>query len=205
MGNSAVVVDNHKVLEHMDDMSRMLSGRDPKIVVFAHKQHEREISKAFSSGLNPETGRRWDARKHSYPWKILSHTGNLRASVSSGFGIKTMDGRLKVFGKVRDGHYLGRYTRGGGGDILGAHKPIVVVAGSVLFGRKTGRSEARFKPKQHGYLSSRGKIVLHGGGTKLRSPASSGTTPPRWFFGLGQMAKFRTKRFAQREVKKVFN
>ena len=202
MNKTGVVVDNHKVLEHMDDMSRMLSGRDPRIVVFAHNQHEREISKAFSSGLNPETGRRWDSRKHSYSWKPLSRTGNLRASVSSGFGIKTRDGRLKVYGKVRDGHYLGRYTRGGGGDILGASKPIVVVAGSVLWGRKTGRSVAGMRTKTRKGIT---RTRLHGGGTKLRTAASSGTTPPRWFFGLGQMAKFRTKRFAQREVKKVFN
>ena len=202
MNKTGVVIDNHKVLEHMDDMSRMLSGRDPKIVVFAHKQHEREISKAFSSGLNPETGRRWDRRKHSYPWKPLSRTGNLRASVSSGFGIKTRDGRLKVFGKIRDGYYLGRYTRGGGGDILGAHKPIVVVAGSVLWGRKTGRSVAGMRTRtRKGITRSR----LHGGGSKLKTAASSGTTSPRWFFGIGQMAKFRTKRFAQRSIKKVFD
>lgn len=198
-----VSVDAKKTLDSLDKISDLVSGANPKIVIMAHREHQKEINRAFSSKQNPQTGRSWPRRKHSYPWPLMEHTGTLKGLVLSGFGIKTSDGRQKIYGKVRAGYYLGGYSRGGGGAFLGAHKPVEEVAGAVFFGRKRARSAAGWKPKAHGYLRTRGQMILHGGGTKLSDPASTGTTPPRPFFGFGQMAKFRVRRFADRLIKEA--
>ena len=194
---TGVTVDAKEVLKHLGEAGNLISGKDPSIAVFAHKQHTKEIAGAFASKRAPG-GARWASRRHSYPWELLNHTGTLRGMLLSGFGVKTRDKRMKVFGKVRDGFYLGGYSRGGGGSIMGARKPAALVAGAVMHGRKSGRSAA-------GMRTSGGRSKFHGGGSKLKTAASSGTTPPRPFFGFSQMARFRVRRFAAREVKRVFN
>lgn len=194
----SVHVDARNVLKHLAKASEVVSGKDPDIAVFASKQHESEIDRAFQSKVAPSTGRRWDPRRHGYPWTMLEHTGTLKGALLSGFGIKTRSGKMKVFGKVREGFYLGGYSRGGGGSLLGAHKPVSLVAAAVMFGRKNARSAAGMR------AGKGGRSFLHGGGSRLKSGASTGTTPPRPFFGFGQMAKFRVRRFAQRRIKQVF-
>ena len=194
---TGVTVDAKEVLKHLGEAGDLLTGKDASIAVFAHKQHTKEIAGAFRSKRSPE-GAQWPPRRHSYSWGLLNHTGTLRSMLLSGFGVKTRDKRMKIFGKVRDGFYLGGYSRGGGGSVMGARKPSVVVAASVMYGRKMGRSAAGMK-------TSGGRSKFHGGGSKLKTAASSGTTPPRPFFGFGQMSRFRVRRFAAREVKKVFN
>jgi len=206
-----VTFHGEEALNHLEATNALLSGTDPRIVLFAHKQHTAEIDKAFLSGRSPE-GPRWAPRRHPYPWPLLKRTGTLRGMLLSGFGIKTKDGRQKIFGKVREAFYLGGYTRGGGGGFTTelnrkypAHKPGIVVAASVLFGRKKARSAAGYKKQIHGYIRNRGRITFHGGGTKLDDPASTGITPPRPFFGFSLMAKLRVRQYARREINRVFN
>jgi len=200
-----VKVDAKEVLEHLDSMADLIRGGDPRIPVFGMNELKKETRKAFSSRINPGTGRSWPPRRHSYPWPLLHHTGTLQGFITHGFGIKTRDRKIKLFGKVRAGSYLGGYSRGGGGAFYGAHKPIELVAGAVMYGRKKARSAAGYKKQVHGYIRNRGRMTFHGGGTKLFDSSSTGTVPPRPFFGMGQMAKFRTKRYAQRIIKQVFN
>ena len=206
-----VTVDAKEVLSHLAASSDLLSGKDPRIVIFAHNQHTLEIDKAFLSKRSPE-GPRWAPRRHPYSWGMLTRTGTLRGMLLSGFGIKTKDGKPKIFGKVREAFYLGGYSRGGGGAFTSelhrehpAHKPGIVVAASVFFGRKKARSAAGYKKQIHGYLRNRGRITFHGGGTKLDDPASTGITPPRPFFGFSMMAKLRVRQYARREINQVFN
>ena len=198
---TGVTVDAKEVLKHLGEAGDLLTGKDASIAVFAHKQHTREIAGAFASKRDP-SGARWAPRRHSYPWELLNHTGTLRGTLLSGFGVKTKDKRMKIFGKVRDGFYLGGYSRGGGGSVMGARKPSVVVAASVMYGRKHGRSAAGMKTSTRKGIT---RSKFHGGGSKLKTAASTGTTPPRPFFGFGQMAKFRIRRFAAREIKQVFS
>ena len=197
---SGVTVDADEALRHLEQAGDLISGQDSDIVRFAHKQHQRETEQAFQKKANP-AGTTWPRRKHSYPWPLLENTGTLRNLITHGFGIKTRDKRLKLFGKIRDSVYLGGYSRGGGGAITGARKPGIVVAGAIYYGRKRGRSAAGYRTTtRRGVTRTR----LHGGGSRLRSAASSGTTPPRPWFGFGQMAKFRIKRYARKRVKRVF-
>jgi hypothetical protein len=188
-----VSYDAGKTTEHLQDMQDLVSGVNPSILVFGKDQLDKEMQRAFRQKTDPE-GTSWPRREQSYPWDLMNKTGTLKASVRAGFGIKTKSGRPKLFAKVVDAFYLGTYTRGAG------HKPLILVAGAVHFGRKRARRAAGW------YSRTRKGTTTYrytAGGSKLRRAASSGVVPPRKIFGMGQVAKFRLKRFAQRELKKA--
>jgi len=192
-------------MKNLDEVQDLIEGKRKDIMRYGRAIMKSETQRAFSSKRDPGTGRPWPQRKHSYPWPLLDRTGTLKDIVDFSYGIKTKDGKLKFYGKVEEGFCSGNFTRGGGGIALGARKPWIVVVGAVHFGRKHGRSTARWKRKAHGYLSSRGKMVFHGGGSKLYSGASTGRVPARPIFGFGRSARKRIKRYAEKRIAKVFD
>ena len=138
-----------------------------------------DIRRAFDKHADPSTGRAWPPRTRTYPWEILERTGTLKGMVDAGWGLHTRDRIPALFGRVRDGSYLGGYTRGGAQQ----HKPTQVVAGAVQFGRKKARSSR---------------------GTRLRgaSPAT-GITPPRPYLGFSRSSRDRFKQEILRQLKKA--
>ena len=166
-------------LKQVDDMEKLIRGTKPDIMRYGRSLMRSETARAFASKADPNTGRAWPGRKGAYPWPLLKHTGTLMASLDWGYGIKTKSGRPKFFGKVREGSYLGAYNRGAG------PKPLVVVAGSVFFGRTKARSTK---------------------GTKIRSRKPlTGATPPRPFFGFSRSSRKRFARYAEKRLAKAFD
>lgn len=172
------------VMKNLDEMEDLITGKNRDVMRYGRAIMESETRRAFSSKADPTTGRAWASRQGSYPWPMLKHTGTIFSALDWSYGIKTRDRKLKFFGKVKDSYYLGGYTRGGG------HKPTIVVAGSLYFGRTKARS---------------------GKGTRIRAPSGAGfaspqtgKTPPRPFFGFGRSARGRIKRYAEKRLAKTF-
>ena len=192
-------------MKNIEDFEKLLDGRNRAIMQYGRNEMKKETLRAFSSGTDPGTGKRWAPRKESYPWPILRHSHQLYGTLAWGYGIKTKDKRLKFFGKVKDGFAKGAFTRGGGGVALGARKPYILVAGAVHYGRRRARSAAMWKPKEHGYLRTRGRMVFHGGGTKLHGTGpSTGKVPARPLFGFSRSARKSIKRYAEKRLARVF-
>ena len=199
---TGIHVDADECMKHLQQAEDLISNKKPDILVFASKQMKKDSDAAFRSKTNPQTGRRWSARKHSYPWGLLTRTGTLKGLMNFGWGVKTKDKKHKVFGKIADSFYLGGYSRGGGGAFLNAKKPGIVVAGAIFYGRKRARSAAEMRTRTRNGIT---RTWLHGGGTRLRTAASTGVVPPRPFMGIGQMSRFKVRRFAQGKLKRIFN
>ena len=204
MVTTGVRIEAGGVLKNLETLLKRIDGRDRAIMRYGRRLMESDTTSAFTSGRSP-TGRAWKKRKHSYPWPILRHTGTLQDIVEFSYGIKTKDKKLKFFGKVKDGVCSGAYTRGGGGVAMGAQKPWIVVVGAIHFGRQRARSTARWKRKAHGFLRTRGKMVFHGGGTKLEGTGpSSGKVPARPLFGFSRSSRKQLKRYAEKRLARVF-
>ena len=200
---TGVHVEAGKCLEHLQEGEDLISNKGkPHILMFASEQMEKDSERAFRAKVNPQTGRRWPARSGSYPWGLLTHTGTLKSLMSFGWGIKTKDKRHKIFGKIKDSFYMGGYSRGGGGAAFGAHKPGIVVAGAIFYGRKRARSAAGMRTRTRNTIT---RTRMHGGGTKLGGAASTGVVPPRPFMGIGQMGRFKVRRFIKTKLKRIFN
>lgn len=154
-------------------------------------------TRAFSTRSDPTTGKRWPARRHSYPWPMLQNTGHLKSLLSFGYGVKmTKTTNPRLFGKVREGSFTGGYSRGGGGQAFGAQKPNIVVVGAVMYGRRFGRSVAHWRPKK------RGGMEFHGGGSQQEGrAASTGNIPPRPLFGFSRSDSRQFARAWERAIK----
>ena len=202
---ASVTVEMGGVITGLAEIQDLIAGEKRDIMQYGRSLMKSETERAFSRKADPETGRPWPRRKHSYPWPLLNHTGKLQNIVEFSYGVKTRNGKAKFFGKVEEGFASGNYTRGGGGISLGARKPWIVVVSAVHHGRKRGRSSAMWKPKQHGYLRTRGRMVFHGGGTRLQTGSSTGNVPPRPIFGFGSSARSRLRRYAEKTIAKVLN
>ena len=181
---AGVHVEMDGVMKNLDEMQELIEGKRRDIMRYGRSIMKSETKRAFSSKVDPHTGRAWAARKESYPWPLLKHTGTIFAALDWSYGIKTKNRRLKFFGKIKDSYYLGGYNRGGG------KKPTVVVAGSLHYGRTKARS------------TSGTRIRARGGG--FASPLT-GATPPRPFFGFGRSARKRIKRYAEKRIAKAFD
>ena len=155
------------VLNALDNMGDLVSGKDRDIMKYGRAIMWGETQRAFSQKVNPNTGRAWAPRKHEYPWPLLVHTGELFKSLSTSYGIRTRDKKLKLFGKVDD------------------DRESLIRAGAVFFGRSKARSSR---------------------GTRLRGVSpTTGTVPPRPFFGFGRSARQRIRRYAERRLKRTFD
>jgi phage gpG-like protein len=164
-------------MKSLDEMSALIDGRNRDLMRYGRAIMKQETHRAFSAKVDPNTGRPWAPRQGSYPWPLFQHTGTAFGALNWGYGIKTKSGKLKFFGKVREGSYPGNYGGGKG------PKPIHVVVGSMLFGRSKGRSSR---------------------GTKIFRTPSTGATPPRPFFGFSRSARGRFKRYAEKRLAQVF-
>jgi len=203
---AGVHVEMDGVMKNLDEMQDLIEGKNRDIMRYGRAIMKQETMRAFTSKRDPTTGRAWAARQESYPWPLLMNTRTLYGLLNWSYGIKTRDRKMKFFGKIEEGFAKGNYTRGGGGISLGARKPYILVAGAIYFGRKRARSTALWKPKAHGYIRSRGKMVFHGGGTKLHGQGpATGKVPGRQFFGFGRSSRKRIKRYAEKRLAKVFD
>lgn len=136
-----------------------------------------DIESAFRQHVNPSTGRAWPARRHDYPWEMLNRTGTLRAMIDAGWGLDTRDEMPSFYGRVREGYYLGGFK-----STSRAHKPTMLVAGAVQWGRKWARSVKETK--------QRGTV------------AQTGQTPPRPFWGFSRSSRNKLKAEILRALKK---
>ena len=190
MSTQAVRVDVEPAIKMIGRIEDAIHGTAAKRVMrYGADQMELETQRAFATQSNPSTGKPWPARKHSYPWPMLRNTGHLMSLLSFGYGIEmTKTTNPRLFGKVKEGFALGGYSRGDGGQAMGAQKPNIVVVGAIMYGRKYGRSVARWK-------EVKGKMRWHGGGSQQKGRTSAtGAVPARPFFGFPRNARARFKR-----------
>jgi len=193
----SVTVNLLETNKMLDRMAQVVEGKR-EVMRMGARIMQSETDRAFAQRVDPSTGRPWPSRKHSYPWPLLHHTGQLQRILTTGWGVRTKSGRPRLFGKVREGFARGTYSRGGGGEAYQAEKPFILVAGAVHFGRRGARSASGWKPNR------RGKLYFHGGGTKLSgTAASTGPTPPRPLFGMGRSARRQFARAWRRAIRKA--
>jgi phage gpG-like protein len=117
------------VMGSLDELQELISGKRRDIMRYGRSIMKSETKRAFSSKVDPRTGRAWAPRKGQYPWPLLYNSGDLFGSLEWGYGIKTKNKRLKFFGKV------------GGG------QAGIIRAGAVHYGRtkaRTSRGGKRF-------------------------------------------------------------
>jgi len=176
---AGVHVEMDGVMKNLDEMQDLIEGKRKDIMRYGRAIMKSETQRAFSSKVDPHTGRAWAARQESYPWPLLKHTGTIFSALDWSYGIKTKNRKLKFFGKIRDASYLGSYGRGSG------PKPAIVVAGSLFFGRSKART-AR-------------------GGKRWGVAPSTGAVPGRPFFGFSRSSRKRIKRYAEKRIAKVFD
>ena len=103
-------------------MGDLISGEKRDIMRYGRSVMMDETRRAFMQKVDPGTGRAWPARRHEYSWPLLVRTGALFQSLSTGYGIRTKDKKLKLFGRVDDG------------------RDSLIKAGAVHFGRSKARS-----------------------------------------------------------------
>ena len=123
-----VIVDASEALGMLDEVEKIVSCEQINIMRYGAQLLRGETERAFREHVDPETGQAWPERKHDYPWPLLNRTGKLRSMLRSGWGIRTEDGRPKLFSKVEDGFVYGEGVKN------------IVVAGSVHFGRTKYRT-----------------------------------------------------------------
>ena len=110
------------VMKNLDEMADLITAKNRDIMRYGRAIMKKETQGAFASKADPATGRPWAARKGSYAWPMLQNSGGLFGSLDWGYGIKTKDRKLKLFGKIR-------------GD-----QEAIVIAGATHFGRSKARS-----------------------------------------------------------------
>jgi phage gpG-like protein len=120
---TGVHVEIDGVMKNLKEMEDLITAKDRDIMRYGRSIMKSETNRAFSSKVDPNTGRGWVPRKESYPWPMLNNTGAMLGSLAWGYGIKTKDRRLKFFGKVA-------------GD-----QGAIIRAGATHFGRSKARSE----------------------------------------------------------------
>lgn len=172
------------LLEHLQDALNLVSGEKRDLMRMGREIMKDETVRAFRTQSDPESGSRWPARKGDYPWPMLYNTGTLFGSLDWGYGIKTRDRKLKLFGSVTDNTLFGGRWRSG------KPKHPIVIAGAVHFGRSKRRN------------AKGTRLRARGGG--FRAP-STGVVPPRPIFGFGGSAKAKFRRQAERRIGKVFD
>ena len=119
---TGVTVKADGVMKDLAEMGDLISGKRRDIMKYGRAVMRQETRSAFVSKVDPTTRRPWAPRKGAYPWPLLYNTGDLYGSLGFGYGIKTKDRKLRLFGKVRGG------------------QSSIVRAGAVHFGRSTARS-----------------------------------------------------------------
>jgi ABC-type phosphonate transport system ATPase subunit len=123
-----VYVDPSEALGMLNEVEQIVSCNEITIMRYGAQLLREETERAFREQVDPDTGRAWPQRKHDYPWPLLNRTGTLRSVLRSGWGVRTEDGRPKLFGKVEDGSAYGEGVKN------------IVVAGAVHFGRTKHRT-----------------------------------------------------------------
>ena len=117
------------VMKSLAEMQALIEGKKRDIMRYGRAIMKGETRRAFSSRVDPGTGRAWAARQESYPWPLLYNRGDLFGSLEWGYGIKTKNKRLKFFGKIK------------------GEQGSIIRAGAVHFGRskaRTARGGKRF-------------------------------------------------------------
>ena len=181
---SGITVETGGLITSIEEMQDLITGKDRDIMRYGRSIMRSETKRAFSQKVDPQNESRWKGRDGQYAWPLLRHTSTVYSALDWSYGIKTRNKRLTWYGKIRDGHYLGGYNRGNGA------KPLIVVAGSLFWGRTKARSVK---------------------GTKVKAPGGgfvspmTGKTPPRPFFGFGRSARHRIKLYAEKRLAKVFD
>jgi len=178
-GRSRVKVDIKEAIKMLGGIEAIVSCEKKDLMRYGAQMMNDDIDRAFKTQSDPSTGRKWPERSGDYSWPILQHTGTLRGMVDAGWGVKTRSGKIKFFGRVRDGFYLGGYTRGG----RQQHKPNIVVAGSVFWGRSKARTER--------------------GGKRWDVAPATGRVPPRPFIGYSRASRDKFKREIERQLRKA--
>jgi phage gpG-like protein len=194
-----IVTDVSQVTMGLDRMNDLLIGRRKDILRYGAAIMKQETARAFASGVDPNTDRPWPPRKHSYPWPMLNHFGNLRRILTFGWGITKKNNKPRIFGKVKDVVFIQRSHRGGVGDNANMRKSAMEVVGAIFYGRKHARTVEGWREKRGG------RMVWSRGGGKTQDAATTGTTPPRPFFGFGKSAKRRIKDYGEKMLARVFD
>jgi phage gpG-like protein len=122
----SISVDTSLVTKRLERIEEALSRRGlEKLGRTAEKYMQESINAAFSSASDPETGRAWAPRKHSYSNPPLSKTGELRnwIKTESKAWVGNRASRLYLKFEVPD------------------TKEALIKAGSLLHGRKQHRSD----------------------------------------------------------------
>jgi phage gpG-like protein len=126
--NGSIKSDVSAVTGSLNDMMKVLDGRQKDILRYGAAVMKQETARAFAAGADPATGRPWQSRSVGRPWAMLQHTGTLRGALEFGYGVTKKDNKQKLFGKIKDGR-----RRDGA-----LH---VVVAGAAQFGRTKRRTD----------------------------------------------------------------
>ena len=122
MKGAGVHVEIDGVMKNLDEMADLISAKDRDIMRYGRSIMKSETKRAVSSKADPSTGRGWAPRKGPAVWPMLQRTGSLFASLDWGYGIKTKDRKLKLFGKISGG------------------QDAIIIAGATHFGRSKARS-----------------------------------------------------------------
>ena len=140
----------------------------------------RDQAQAFASQSDPLTGRPWAQRTRSYPWPLMWKTGELMRSVGASFGLRTKDGKPKLFGKL-----------------LRNDKRLAIRTGALHHGR-TGAEQSRhvrYRTGKRNLAFEAGKISgLH---------AMYKYMPPRPFFGISPASQRRFRDYWRAQIKQA--
>jgi len=123
-----VIVDASEALGMLDEVEKIVSCEQINIMRYGAQLLRGETERAFREHVDPETGQAWPERKHDYPWPLLNRTGKLQSVLRSGWGVRTEDGRPKLYSKVEDGFVYGEGVKN------------IVAVGAVHFGRTKHRT-----------------------------------------------------------------
>lgn len=126
--SSSITADVTATLGGLTEALELLEGTKKDFMRFGADLLRQETERAFSSAVDPTTGRAWPGRSGSQSWPMLSRTGALKSALGFGYGVTRKDKRQKLFGKIKTGR------RGDGAMHL-------VVAGAAHFGRTKRRTD----------------------------------------------------------------